>query len=176
VKAEASFVKLPAKAKFAEAPVVVSFQMEPLLRVTMPVYVIVLTVPLVEPKFIVPEILVAPSIVIERRIVAVPPLLIVKEPNVMVPPLVVNVAPELTVTEPAAVWVNIAEIFTAPAPVVAIMTASPAEGTTPPIHVPPAFQFPPAGVLVIVAPCANDTVRNSIIILRTLNECICLIY
>ena len=60
-------------------------------------------------------------------------------------------APLLIVTEPAAICVITVEILTAPVPVVAIITASPVAGTTPPIHVEPVAQAPPVVVLVITA-------------------------
>ena len=64
----------------------------------------------------------------------------------------VRIAPLLTVTEPEAFCVRFPAISTDPVPVVAIMTASPALGTTLPTQVLLFVQVPPVVVLVIVAP------------------------
>jgi hypothetical protein len=55
--------------------------------------------------------------------------------------------------EPAADCVKFPEILTEPVPVVAIITVSPAAGTTPPTQVVEEDQVPPAAVLVMVAAC-----------------------
>ena len=132
-------------------PALVSSQTAPEFKVTAPVKVIVLVVPDVEPKLIVPVILVAPRIVVFRLIVIVPPLLTVKIPKVIVPPLIVSKAPLFTVTVLVAVCVMFPVILTELAPVVAIIIVSPAPGTTPPTHVEPVDQVPPVAVLVMVA-------------------------
>ena len=102
VNVVALFVKLPPKMKAATAPVVVSFHTAPLLSVTSPVKVMVRLVVLVEPKFIVPDIAVAPVTVKSRCTVTVPPVLIVSAPNETVVELVValSVPPLLIVTDP----------------------------------------------------------------------------
>jgi hypothetical protein len=108
---------------------------------------------LVEPKLILPLIVVVPKIVVFLLTVRVPPLATVTEPNVTVTPVeaIFNIEPAFTVTEPAAVWVILAAILTELAPVVAIITLSPVAGTTPPTHVEAVAHAPPVAVLVMVA-------------------------
>lgn len=151
VKVVALFVRLLAKENVAAAPVVVSFQTAPLLRVTAPLKVMVRAVVLEEPKLIVPLIEVAPITIIDLYIVTVPPGFIVSAPKIKVPPEVVSVAPLFTVTDPAAVWLMLAPMVTALAPVVAMITASPTPGTTPPTQVDAVAHVPPVVVDVIVA-------------------------
>ncbi len=137
-------------------PTLVSSQTAPALRVTAPVNVIVRAVVPVAPKLILPVMVVAPSIVVVRLMVMVPPLLTVKAPKTRVPELMVSLAPLFTVTEPAAVCVIEVVILTDPVPVVAIITVSPVAGATPPTHVEPVDQVPPVAVLVIVAACTPN--------------------
>lgn len=134
------FVKFPEKVNVAAAPVVVSFHTALLFKVTSPLKAIARTVPDVDPKFIVPDIDVAPFTINGRYMVRIAPLLMVNPAQVIVPALVVT---ELT-------------------PVVAMTTTSVAAGTTPPTHVLPVAQSPPVAVLVIVAPCTKLAVINNI--------------
>jgi len=118
------FAKLPPKEKVAAAPVVVSFQTAPLLSVTSPVNVMTRAVVLVEPKFIVPEMVVAPLTVNDRHMVSEAPLLMVRDPHT-------NVLALLVTGEPAA-----------------IITGSVAVGVPFGLHVVVVDQSPPAPVLV----------------------------
>lgn len=127
VNVVALFVKLLAKAKVAAAPVVVSFQTAPLLSATAPVNVIVRAVALVDPKFIVPEMDVAPLTVRFRRMV--------------------RIAPGLTVS---AVHETVATVHVTGDPE-AIMTVSAATGTCAGLQVPAVPHSPPLPVLVIIA-------------------------
>ena len=77
VKVVALLVKLPEKVKVAAAPVIVSSQTAPAFKVTS-AKDIALTVPLVEPKLMVPVIDVVPVTVNGRYIVREAPVLIVR--------------------------------------------------------------------------------------------------
>ena len=63
-------------------PPLVSSQMAPVFRVIIPLKVIVLLVVTVDPKLILPDIVVAPRIVMFRLMNMIPPVLIVKDPKV----------------------------------------------------------------------------------------------
>ena len=137
----ALFTRLLPKVKSAAAPVVVSFQTAPLLSITAPLNVIVRTVVLVEPKFILPDMVVAPLTVKSRYIVSVAPLLMVSAAHVYDAPMVLP--------------------CTLLAPVVAIITESVAAGATPPTQVLPVPQTPPLAVLVLVAALAVTATRST---------------
>ena len=82
----ALLVKFPLKSKLSllPFPVATSFQTAPLFSVTSPINVMVLEVPEVEAKPIVPEIVVLPVIVKLLFIWAVPPALMVKLPVMLI--------------------------------------------------------------------------------------------
>ena len=106
VNVVALLAKLPPKEYVLLSPLellAASVQTAPLFRVTSPVKTIGLAVPLVEAKFIVPDIDVVPLTVNPRFIFTVPPLLMISEPIVCGPLAVdVSIAPLFTVTDP--VW------------------------------------------------------------------------
>jgi len=115
VNVVALFTRLFAKVNTAAAPVIVSFQTAPLLSVTAPLNVMVRTVVLVEPKFIVPEMVVEPLTVKFRYMVSVAPVLMVSAAHVYDAPTRLP--------------------CTLLAPVVAMITESVAAGATPPTQV-----------------------------------------
>jgi hypothetical protein len=95
--------------------------------------------------------LICPDAEVKRTV----PLLGVKVPLLSHAPVIVRVKaldtrilPKLIVKDAQAASASITTEFE---PEVAIMTASPATGTTPPTHVVVVAQFPPVEVLVIVA-------------------------
>jgi hypothetical protein len=120
--------KLFENVKVGMAEVAVSVQIAPLFKVISPLNVIKLVVE-VDPKLNVPVTDVAPFTINGRFMVSVAPELIVNPAQVIVP----------------------LRVVTTPAPVVAITAASVVAGATPPTHVAPTAQSPPAVVLVIVA-------------------------
>ena len=134
-------------------PPLVSSQTAPEFKVIELLKLIVLAVLLLDPKLILPVIFVAPRIVVLRLMVIFPPLLTINAPKVIVPPFKLSNAPVFKVTEPTEVWVTEPVMFTAPVPVVAMITVSPVAGTTPPIQVEAVDHVPPVVVLVIVAAC-----------------------
>jgi len=139
---------------FAPFPEEGSVQTAPLFNVTSPLNIIARAVVLVEAIRILPEMLVAPNMVMARDKLKIAPLLIVNAPNVVPFTLFVvmlSIAPELMVTEPADVCTTAAVKLTEDVPVVAMITASPVAGITPPTQVVVVFQAPPAVVDVMVA-------------------------
>jgi hypothetical protein len=82
-------------------------------------------------------------------------------------PVIVRVTPELIINVRAAVAVllKLNELAVTLAVTVTVapgtmITSSAATGAIPPTQVVPRFQFPPAGVLVIVAACAEIAARQ----------------